>query len=233
MRNVLITGASRGIGAETARAFAAIGDKVIINYNKSKEKAEALAKEINGVAICADVSDPNQVREMFSRIDRVDVLINNAGIALPIDVITSVSDGDWNRVISTNLSGVFYCSRAALPQMISRKSGVIINISSMWGEVGASCEVAYSASKAGVIGFTKALAKEVGRSGIRVNCVTPGVIDTDMNSNLDETAISELCDETPLSKIGSATDVAKAIIALCDNEFITGQVLGVNGGMVV
>ncbi len=233
MRNVLITGASRGIGAETARAFAALGDKVIINYHKSKECAEALAREINGTAICADVSDVNQVKEMFSKIGRIDILINNAGIALPIDVITSVSDEDWEKVIATNLSSVFYCSRAVLPQMISRKSGVIINISSMWGQVGASCEVAYSASKAGVIGFTKALAKEVAPSNIRVSCVAPGAIYTDMISALDKTALDELCKETPLGKIGSASDVAKAIVALCDNEFITGEVLSVNGGLVI
>lgn len=233
MRTVLITGASRGIGAEIAKSFAALGDKVIINYHKSKEKAEALAKKLNGIAICADVSDPEQVKEMFLKVDRVDILINNAGIALPIDVITSVSDESWNKVIGTNLSSVFYCTRAVLPQMINRKSGIIINISSMWGQSGASCEVAYSASKAGVIGFTKALAKEVGPSNIRVNCVAPGAIDTDMNSALDETALKELCDETPLGKIGLASDVAKAVVALCDNEFITGQVLSVNGGLII
>ena len=233
MRTVLITGASRGIGAEIAKSFAALGDKVIINYHKSKEKAEALAKKLNGIAICADVSDPEQVKEMFLKVDRVDILINNAGIALPIDVITSVSDESWNKVIGTNLSSVFYCTRAVLPQMINRKSGIIINISSMWGQSGASCEVAYSASKAGVIGFTKALAKEVGPSNIRVNCVAPGAIDTDMNSALDETALKELCDETPLGKIGLASDVAKAVLALCDNEFITGQVLSVNGGLII
>lgn len=233
MRTVLITGASRGIGAEIAKSFAALGDKVIINYHKSKKKAEALAKKLNGIAICADVSDPEQVKEMFLKVDRVDILINNAGIALPIDVITSVSDESWNKVIGTNLSSVFYCTRAVLPQMINRKSGIIINISSMWGQSGASCEVAYSASKAGVIGFTKALAKEVGPSNIRVNCVAPGAIDTDMNSALDETALKELCDETPLGKIGLASDVAKAVVALCDNEFITGQVLSVNGGLII
>ena len=233
MRNILITGASRGIGAETARYFAKNGDNVIINYNKSEEQAKKLEAEINGVAVKADVSNPDEVKALFEKAGRVDVLINNAGIS-GFYMLDAMSDQEWNKIISANLNSAFYCSRAVLPQMISRKSGVIINISSMWGLTGAACEVAYSAAKAGLIGMTKALAKEVGPSGIRVNCVAPGVIDTDMNSCLDKDVIKNLCDETPLCRIGSAYDVAKAVYFLADEDsFITGHILNVSGGLVI
>ena len=229
----MITGASRGIGAETARYFAKNGDNVIINYNKSEEQAKKLEAEINGVAVKADVSNPDEVKALFEKAGRVDVLINNAGIS-GFYMLDAMSDQEWNKIISANLNSAFYCSRAVLPQMISRKSGVIINISSMWGLTGAACEVAYSAAKAGLIGMTKALAKEVGPSGIRVNCVAPGVIDTDMNSCLDKDAIKNLCDETPLCRIGSSYDVAKAVYFLADeNSFITGHILNVSGGLVI
>lgn len=233
MRNVLITGASRGIGAETARYFAKMGDKVIINYNNSETEAKKLEKEINGIAIKADVSNSAEVKRMLEEVGRVDVLINNAGIA-GFYMLDTMSDDEWDRMLSTNLSSAFYCSRGVLPQMISRKSGAIVNISSMWGLTGAACEVAYSTAKAGLIGMTKALAKEVGPSGIRVNCVAPGVIDTDMNSGLDKNTIRELCDETPLCRIGTALDVAKAVYYLADeNSFITGHILNVSGGLVI
>ena len=233
MRNVLITGASKGIGAETARYFAKMGDRVIINYNNSEAEAKKLEKETHGIAIKADVSNSVEVKKMFEEIGRVDVLINNAGIA-GFYMLDAMSDDEWNKMLATNLSSAFYCSRAVLPQMISRKSGAIINISSMWGLTGASCEVAYSAAKAGLIGMTKALAKEVGPSGVRVNCVAPGVIDTDMNSSLDKNTIEELCSETPLCRIGTVLDVAKAVYFLADEtSFITGHILNVSGGLVI
>lgn len=233
MRNVLITGASRGIGAATARAFAALGDRVIINYNKSKEEAERLASETGGTALQADVSDSQAVKNMFDKAGRVDILVNNAGIA-GFYMLDAMSDGEWDKMINTNLNNVFYCSRAVLPQMIQRKSGAIVNVSSMWGICGSACEVAYSAAKAGVIGFTKALAKEVGPSGIRVNCIAPGAIDTDMNKSLDSETIAALCEETPLGRMGTPEEIAKAIVYLADeNSFITGQVLSPNGGLVI
>lgn len=233
MRNVLITGASRGIGAETARYFAKKGDRVFINYNKSEAEAKALAEEIGGIAVKADVSDSAQVNEMFKEVGDIDVLVNNAGIA-GFYMLDAMTDEEWDKIISVNLNGAFYCTREALKSMISKKKGAIINVSSIWGETGGACEVAYSASKAGLIGMTKALSKEVGPSGIRVNCVAPGTIDTEMNKNLDADAIKMICEETPLGRIGTAEEVAKAIYFLADeNSFITGQVLGVSGGFVV
>ena len=233
MRNILITGASRGIGAATARAFAERGDKVFINYNNSQEAAEELAKETGGVAIRADVSNANEVNAMFEKIGSVDILINNAGIS-GFYMLDAMSDEEWKRMIDVNLNSVFYRTRAVLPQMINRKQGAIVNVSSMWGICGASCEVAYSTAKAGIIGFTKALAKEVGPSGIRVNCVAPGVIDTDMNKALDEDAKKALCEETPLGRLGTPEEIAKAIVFLADeNSFITGQILSPNGGLVI
>ena len=233
MKRVLITGASRGIGAACARVFAKSGYDVIINYKNSKKEALELAEEIGAETICADVSDSAQVAEMFKAAGEVDVLVNNAGIS-GFYMLDAMSDDEWDRLIGVNLSGVFYCTRAVLPQMLRRKSGAIVNISSMWGICGASCETAYSASKAGVIGLTKALAKEVGPSGIRVNCIAPGAVDTDMNKKLGEDAIKELCEETPLGRLGKPEEVARAILFLADDEgFITGQVLSPNGGLVI
>ncbi len=233
MKRVLITGASRGIGAACARVFAKSGYGVIINYNYSEEEALRLAEEIGAETIRADVSDSAQVADMFKAAGKVDVLVNNAGIS-GFYMLDAMSDDEWNRMIGVNLSGVFYCTRAVLPQMLRRKSGAIVNVSSMWGICGASCEAAYSASKAGVIGLTKALAKEVGPSGIRVNCVAPGAIDTEMNKKLGEEAIKELCEETPLGRLGSPEEVAAAILFLADDEgFITGQVLSPNGGLII
>ena len=226
MRNVLITGASRGIGAEAARIFAKNGDRVFINYNRSEKAARSLQNELSAcgydtVLAKADVSNSKEVNEMFDNIlheyGGIDVLVNNAGIS-QIKLFTDITDDDWNTMLSVNLSAVFYCCRAALPYMIKKQHGRIINISSMWGQVGGSCEVHYSAAKAGIIGLTKALAMEEGLSGITVNCIAPGVIATEMNSHLSEQDISALKDETPTSESAS---------------FITGQTLGVNGGFVV
>lgn len=233
MRNVLITGASRGIGAETARLFASKGDNVVINYNNSEAEAKKIASEIGATALRADVSNPDEVKKMFEAAGEIDVLVNNAGIS-GFYMLDAMSDDDWKKMIDTNLSSAFYCSRAVLPRMISKKRGAIINVSSMWGINGAACEVAYSAAKAGLIGMTKALAKEVGPSGIRVNCVAPGIVDTDMNKEIDDKTLAELREETPLCRIGKPTDIAKAIYFLADEEsFITGHILNVSGGFVV
>lgn len=233
MKRVLITGASRGIGAACARLFAKSGYDVIINYNDSKEEALRLAREIGAETIRADVSNSAQVDDMFKAAGEVNILVNNAGIS-GFYMLDAMSDDEWNKMIGVNLNGVFYCTRAVLPQMLRRKSGAIVNVSSMWGICGSSCEAAYSASKAGVIGLTKALAKEVGPSGIRVNCVAPGAIDTDMNKKLGGDAIKELCEETPLGRLGSPEEVARAILFLADDDgFITGQVLSPNGGLVI
>ena len=240
MRKVLITGASRGIGRAIAAAFAEAGYSVIINYNKSEDKATSLCREIAEQfgaecrAVKADVSDAAQVREMFRSVGAVDALVNNAGVSSQ-KLFTDISDADWRETVGVILDGAFYCCREALPAMIARKSGVIINISSMWGEVGASCEVHYSAAKAGVIGLTKALAKEVGLSGIRVNCIAPGVIKTDMLNAFGKEDLDALKAETPLNRLGTPGDIAAAAVFLASDKasFITGQVLGVNGGFVI
>lgn len=243
MKTVLITGASRGIGAETARLFAQKGWAVAVNYRNSREAAERLVSEIrkNGgtaLAIPADVGDPEQVEAMFQtaeqELGQIEALVNNAGIAQQ-KLFTDLTDEDWDELFRVDVKGVFLCCRRALPAMIRRHRGVIVNISSMWGQVGASCEVHYSAAKAAVIGLTRALAKEVGPSGIRVNCIAPGVIQTEMNGNLTPETLEALKEETPLELLGDPADVAKAAWFLTseDSAFITGQVLGVNGGMVI
>ena len=240
-QTVLITGASRGIGAETARRFAAGGYQVAVNYFQSKDAAFALCDEIGNGAfpVYGDVSDSAQVRamvdEVFAHVDHLDALVCNAGISLPGMLLQDVTDQQWADVLSVDASGVFYAVRAVLPHMLHQHAGRIVTVSSMWGQVGASCEVAYSAAKAGVIGFTKALAKEVGPSGITVNCIAPGVVDTEMNAGLSGDTRKELKEETPLGRLGTPLDVAKACIFLSseDGAFITGQVLGVNGGLVI
>ena len=243
MSTVLITGASRGIGAACALAFAKAGCDVAVNYCRSEDKANALVNEVKAhgaraFAVRADVADSEQVKRMFdavrAELGTVDVLVNSAGIA-HTGLLTDMTDGEWQRLIDTDLSGTFYCCREALKDMIRAHSGAIINIASMWGEVGASCEAAYSAAKAGVIGLTKALAKEVGPSGIRVNAVSPGVIMTDMMAGYTESDIAALKDETPLNALGTPEDVADAVLFLSSDKakFITGQVLSVNGGFVI
>ena len=237
-RVVLITGGSRGIGAAAARRFAAGGDKVVINYCRSRERAEALAAEIDGWAVEADVSDPKQVRNMVDNVldkfCQLDILICNAGIAQQ-KLFGDLTDQDWRRMFAVNVDGMFYTIRAALPHFIHRKQGRILTLSSMWGQVGGSCEVAYSAAKAAVIGMTKALAKELGPSGITVNCVAPGVIDTEMNANLGPEDLAALAEETPMGVIGRPEDVAEALwyLASPGAKFVTGQVLAPNGGLIV
>ena len=240
IKTVLITGASRGIGAKTAQAFAEEGYSVIINYNKSEKQAKALADELskkyntNCAPYKCDVSDSRAVAEMFEKVGFVDVLVNNAGISEQ-KLFTDITDDDWRKMTAVNLDGVFYCCREALKGMIKRKSGSIINISSMWGEVGASCEVHYSASKSAVIGLTKALAKETALSNIRVNCIAPGVIATDMMKGFDEKTLKALAEETPLQRLGTPEDVANTAVFLAGERagFITGQVISVNGGFVI
>lgn len=238
MANILITGGSRGIGAACVRAFCKQGDRVVFLYHSSHEKAEALALETDACAICADITDPQSAADAVARAEQmlggIDVLVNNAGIA-QIKLFTDLTDMDWKRMIDTNLGGAFFVTRAASKGMISRHSGRIINVGSVWGKVGASCEVHYSAAKAGLRGMTMALAKELGPSNITVNCVEPGVIDTEMNAALDEETRSALCEETPLCRIGRPEEVADAICFLASERasFITGQILGVDGGFAV
>ena len=236
--NVLITGGSRGIGAEAVRQFAAAGCRVVFTFHRSELEADRLRQETGAVPVRCDVKHSDSVRiavdKAFSVLGHIDVLICNAAIA-DYDLVTDIDESRWEEVINTNLNGVFYCVRKVLPAMVSRKKGCIITVGSMWGQVGASCEIAYSAAKAGVIGFTKALAKEVGPSGIRVNCVSPGMIDTDMNASVDDAAVRAIEDDTPLCRTGSPAEVAKVMMFLAsdDASFITGQVIGVNGGLVV
>lgn len=241
-KSVLIFGGSRGIGAATALYFAEKGYKVAITYNNSGYAAKIMQQDMqaNGkefIAIPCDVTNSVQIdsaiKQAVLSFGGLDAVVNNAGIANQ-NIITDVTDDDWQKMLNTNLSGVFYACRSATKVMVNQKSGSIVNVSSIWGITGASCEVAYSATKAGIIGLTKALAKELGPSNIRVNCVAPGVIDTEMNSNLDIASLAALADETPLGRIGTTEEVAKAIYYLVnDADFITGQILSPNGGIVI
>lgn len=238
LKTAVVTGASRGIGEAIARTLASDGYTVIVNCANNIGKAEKIADEIGGMAYRADVSDRKQIEEMFSRIyekyGHIDLLVNNAGISV-CGLFTDISGEDEQKIISTNIMGTLNCSREVLKYMIKRKYGRIINIASMWGEVGASCEVHYSMTKSAVIGFTKALAKEVGMSGIQVNCVSPGMILTDMTSNLSEQDLQELKDETPLQVLGVPQNIADAVSFLASHkaDFITGQIISVNGGLVI
>ncbi|MBQ9948074.1 MAG: 3-oxoacyl-ACP reductase FabG [Oscillospiraceae bacterium] len=233
MSVVVITGGTGAIGYAIAKEYAA-SDDVIITYNSRDDVAKHISSLLRCKAVQADVSDRESVDRAVEQILReyghIDVLVNNAGIS-QIKLFTDTTSADWERMIGVNLTGCFNMTQACVGSMISRKSGAIVNISSVWGVHGASCEVAYSASKAGVIGMTKALAKELGASGITVNCIAPGVIDSPMNStHLNEEELAELCDATPLMRLGRAEEVAQAVRSIAENRFITGQVLGVDGG---
>jgi len=241
---VLVTGSSRGIGAGIARRFAEEGHRVAIHYREREQEARALYDELSSAGcsvmlVRGDITAEAQAGEIVSRVRErfgfVDVLVNNAGIALPTQLVTDTTLSDWHRVMDANVTGMFLVSNAALGEMVSQKRGAIVNISSMWGLTGGSCEVAYSASKAAVIGYTKALAKEVAPSGIRVNCVSPGFVLTDMTRGFDENVISCICEETPLLRAGQPADIANAVYFLASEEasFITGQVLSVDGGRCI
>ncbi len=238
-KTVLITGSSRGIGAEAARLFYKNGYNVVINYNNSQNEAELLSKELPGsLSIKADVSKEKEVLEMIekaiSHFGKIDVLINNAGISI-VKLLSDTTLSDWENLFSVNVTGVFLTSKYIANHMISNHSGKIINISSIWGISGASCESCYSASKGAIIAFTKALAKELGPSGITVNCVTPGFIDTDMNSDVSSEDKEAFCETTPLGRVGTSKEVANTLLFLASEnaDFITGQVLGCDGGAVI
>lgn len=242
-KTVLITGATGGIGRAETRLFAQRGWNVAAAYHTARQKAEQLCAELcaegwQAAALQADVADREEAFSLVRRAQELfgplDVLVNNAGIS-QVGLFTDLSEADWRQICGVNLDGAVYCSQAAAKDMVRRKSGVIIQTSSMWGEVGASCEVAYSVTKAALMGLTRALAKELGPSGIRVNCISPGVIDTEMNRRLSPQDMRELADETPLQRIGTPEEVARAVYFLASDEaaFVTGQVLGCSGGFIV
>ena len=242
-KTVLVTGASRGIGAAVALEAAKLGYNVVVNYNKSEDRANDIVNKArclgaDCIAVKADVSDADEVCRMckaaIEEFGGVDILVNNAGIS-SFSLFTDISEEMWDKTFDTNVKGAYLVTKEILPGMINKKSGRIINISSIWGICGASCEVHYSASKAALIGMTKALAKELGPSNITVNCVAPGVIDTEMNKLCDEDAMAALCEETPLGRIGSPEEIAKTVMFLASDDaaFITGQVISPNGGIVI
>ena len=232
MSTVLITGASRGIGRACAEIFAENGYDVVINYNHSEREALTLAEKLHCRALRADVADTDAVNAMVKAIGDVDILIANAGISMN-KMFCDMTPNDWKRVFDVDFGGVVNCVRACYDGMVHNKYGRIIAVTSMWGITGASCESAYSAAKAAVIGLIKSLAKELGPSGITANCIAPGVIDTDMNKDLTLDTLRELASETPLERLGSAREVAQSALYLARADFVTGQVLGVNGGFLI
>ncbi len=239
MRRILISGGSRGIGRAIVEAFAAQGDRVAFIYRSREDEAAKVAEATGAVAIRVDISDPDEMRRALAEAETalggsIDVLVNNAAVSW-IGQMQDMTDGEWRSVLDTNLSGAFYLSRGVVSGMVRNHYGRIVNVGSMWGKVGASCEVAYSATKAGLRGMTMAMAKEFGLSGITVNCVEPGFIATEMNAAIDEASRQALCDETPLGRMGSPEEVAAAVVFLASDAagFITGQVVGVDGGLAV
>lgn len=237
-KTALITGASRGIGKAIAKEFAAAGYDLYITCISSEKAINKYAEEletsfgVNVTPLIGDISDPEVVRGFFSEINDLDVLVNNAGISY-IGLLTDMSDEEWNEIISTNLSSAFYCAKGAIPLMLQKKSGKIINISSVWGERGASMEVAYSTTKGGINSFTKALAKELAPSNIQVNAISCGLIDTDMNSHFSDEDMAEIINEIPADRIGKPEEVAHLALQLVDgNNYLTGQIIGLDGGWI-
>lgn len=231
-QTVVITGGSRGIGAAAVELFAARGDRVYFLYEKEHGAAKAVAQRTGATAICCDVSDGGAVKGAFAQIPDVDVLICNAG-TMWFGLLSMMPENDWDRLFNVNVKGIYHCVNAAMPAFLRKHTGCVITVSSMWGQVGASCEAAYSATKGAVIGLTKALAKELGPSGIRVNCVAPGVILTDMCANVEPEILAEMAQESPVGRNGTPVDVAKAFAYLAEADFVTGQVLPVNGGYII
>ena len=232
MSHVVITGGSRGIGAAAVELFAARGDRVTFLYKKEHDAARAVAEKTGATAICCDVADGSAVKAAFSRLADVDILICNAGICRT-GLLSMLPEADWDRMFDVNVKGIYHCVNAAMPFFLKKQQGCVITVSSMWGEVGASCEACYSATKGAVIALSKALAKELGPSGIRVNCVTPGVILTDMCAEVEPEILEQMKEETPAGRNGTPMDIAKAMAYLADADFITGHVLRVNGGYVI
>ena len=232
MKTVVITGGSRGIGAAAVELFAARGDRVFFLYEKNHEAARAVAEETGATPICCDVADGAAVKAAFDQIGDVDVLICNAG-TMWFGLLSMMEESAWDRLFDVNVKGIYHCVNAAMPFFLKKHTGCVITVSSMWGQVGASCEAAYSATKGAVIALTRALAKELGPSGIRVNCVAPGVILTDMCASVDPAILAEMAEEAPVGRNGHPEDVAKAMAYLAEADFVTGQVLPVNGGYVI
>lgn len=228
----VITGGSRGIGAAAVELFAARGDRVYFLYEKDHAAAKAVAEKTGAQAICCDVADGDAVRAVFSQIGDVDILVNNAGICY-YGLMSQMSGEQWDRIFDVNVKGIFHCVNAAMPAFLKKQRGCVINVSSMWGRVGASCETAYSATKGAVIALTKALAKELGPSGIRVNAVAPGVILTDMCANVDPEILEEMAEDAPVGRNGRPMDVARAMEYLANADFVTGHILNVDGGYVI
>ena len=232
MSTIVITGGSRGIGAAAVQLFAEKGHRVFFLYEKNHDAARDVAEATGATAICCDVADGEAVRKAFSQIPNVDVLICNAGICNS-GLMSQLSEEDWDRIFAVNVKGIFHCVNAATASFLKNQSGCVITVSSMWGQVGASCEAAYSATKGAVIALTKALAQELGPSGVRVNCIAPGVILTDMCAGIDPEILEEMAHENPVGRNGTAMDVAKSMLYLAEADFVTGQVIGVNGGYVL
>ena len=232
MSTVVITGGSRGIGAAAVALFASKGHRVFFLYEKNHDAARAVAQSTGATAICCDVADGEAVKQAFAQIPNVDVLICNAGICHS-GLMSQMSEADWDREFAVNVKGIFHCVNAATPSFLQKQAGCIITVSSMWGQVGASCEAAYSATKGAVIALTKALAQELGPSGVRVNCVAPGVILTDMCASVAPEILEEMAQQAPIGRNGTAMDVAKTMLYLSEADFVTGQVIGVNGGYVL
>ena len=232
MATVVITGGSRGIGAAAVTLFAARGHRVFFLYEKNHAAAQAVAKDTGATAICCDVADQHAVKDAFRAIGDVDILICNAGI-MHFGLMSMMEEGAWDRLFNVNVKGIYHCVNAAMAGFLKKQAGSIITVSSMWGQVGASCEAAYSATKGAIIALTKALAKELGPSGIRVNCVAPGVILTDMCANVDPEVLADMASESPVGRNGTPEDVAKAMLYLAEADFVTGQILPVNGGFIM